>query len=178
MSLTSVGFVLLVMPLTMALAAPVSGWISDTIGSRLLATGGMLLIAVALFLMSTLSVSSNVTTVILFLFLLGLGMGLFSSPNTSSVMGCVEREQLGVASGTISTMRTVGQSLSLAVMGAVMALFSSTLVIESVFGGGSANVEAQDFVNGMRAAFLVASAIAVLGAIASSARPSGDQCPP
>jgi len=178
MGLTSVGFVLLVMPLTMALAAPISGWLSDTIGSRLLATGGMLMIAAALLLLSTLTVSSDVTSVILFLLLLGLGMGLFSSPNTSSVMGCVRREQLGVASGTISTMRTVGQSLSLAIMGAVMALFSSTLVIESVFGGGTADVAAQDFVNGMHAAFLVASAIAVLGAIASSARPSGDQCPP
>ena len=64
-------------------------------------------------------------------------MGLFSSPNTSAVMGCVRKEQLGVASGTLATMRTVGQSLSLAVMGALMAVAASSAVVSQLFSGSN-----------------------------------------
>src|SRR4030067_868187 len=59
--------------------------------------------------------------IIVGLVLLGLGLGFFSSPNTNAIMGSVERKFFGVASGTLSTMRTFGMVLS---MGIVMVLFS------------------------------------------------------
>lgn len=56
--------------------------------------------------------------------LIGAGLPLLSrlTPTTSAVMGSVARSQLGVASGTIGTMRFLGQALSIAVLGAVASL--------------------------------------------------------
>lgn len=168
------GIILLVMPLTMAITAPLSGVASDSIGSRFLATGGMVLISAGLVVLSLLQTDSSMLHVGLGLLLLGVGMGLFSSPNTSSVMGCVPRDQLGVASGTISTMRTVGQSFSLAIMGAVMSVVAGAAVVEAVFGGGTDPVDLGGFMAGMQAAFLVAAVIALVGAITSSTRPPAE----
>ena len=55
------------------------------------------------------------------LVILGTGFGLFTSPNTNAVMSSVERKYYGVASGTVSTMRLLGQMFS---MGLAMMLFA------------------------------------------------------
>jgi MFS family permease len=51
----------------------------------------------------------------------GVGMGIFQSPNNSAVMGAVPRERLGVASGLLSITRTLGQTMGIAVLGALWA---------------------------------------------------------
>ena len=135
MSLYATGLVLLSMPVVMSVLSPISGWISDKVGSRVLASTGMFLMAAGLLLMSTLSVSSSAAEVVAWFVLMGVGMGLFASPNTSAIMGCVERDRLGVASGTLSTMRTVGQSMSLAIMGALIATATSTELVSALFMG-------------------------------------------
>ena len=167
------GAVLLATPITMAILAPIAGWASDRVGSRLLSSSGMVIITIVLLLLSRLNEASSVALVTLYLLLLGVGMGLFSSPNTSAVMGCVQKKDLGVASGMLSTMRTTGQSFSLAVVGAVMATVASTSIISSLFSGTDTSqieVEAAAFVQGMSAAFMVCAAIAATGAVFSFAR--------
>lgn len=174
------GVVLLSMPLVMSILSPVSGWLSDRIGSRILASSGMFLVALGLLLLSTLGENSTSAAIVAYLVVIGVGMGLFASPNTSAVMGCVERTQLGVASGTLSTMRTVGQSLSLAVMGAMIATAASTELLSSLFMGmplADGGEAASEFVRGMALAFQVSAGIAVVGALTSLARgPSPAQC--
>ena len=173
LSVLQTGLVLLSMPVTMAIVAPISGWSSDRIGSRLLSTLGMVIVAAGLVLLSTLNEGSSLGLVVLGLVVLGIGMGMFASPNTSAIMGCVRKDQLGVASGTISTMRTVGQSLSLVIMGAVIAAVAGPEVANLIFGGGSivdiALIQ-DEFLQGMSAAFLVGATIALIGAITSSVR--------
>jgi len=167
------GTILLATPATMAILAPIAGWASDRVGSRVLSTAGMVIIAVGLLLLSGLGLDSSPALVTLYLLILGVGMGLFSSPNTSAIMGCVEKKNLGVASGMVSTMRTTGQSLSLAVVGAVIATVASTSVISSLFSGASPldiALEAPAFVHGMSSAFIVCAAIAAIGAVFSFAR--------
>jgi EmrB/QacA subfamily drug resistance transporter len=173
------GFVLLVMPLTMAVLSPISGWASDRIGSRLLASAGMAIIAVGLLFMSTLTTSSDVLYIGSGLLVIGIGMGLFSSPNTSAVMGCVDRKRLGVASGTLSTMRFVGQAVSLAIMGAIIASVAGPDFIASLtVGTANSAVSADAFVRGMDAVFLVGSAIAAVGTVTSLARGRPEKCAP
>jgi EmrB/QacA subfamily drug resistance transporter len=167
------GVILFVMPVTMAVLSPISGWLSDRIGSRLLASVGMGAVCVGLLLISTLSLSSSSADVALRLFIIGFGMGLFSSPNTSAVMGSVEKNQLGIASGTLATMRFLGQSLSLALMSAVFATFLSSSVLSALFVGvnpstlGSAT---QGFVDAMRIAFVIAAIISAAGVATSLVR--------
>lgn len=170
------GVILFVMPVAMVVLSPVSGWLSDKIGSRILSSLGMALICAGLFWTSTLSLTSTSLDVALRLFVLGFGMGLFSSPNTSSVMGSVEKSHLGVASGTLGTMRVLGQSMSLAMMGAVFATFISSSALSALFIGVNpstlavANVA---FVEGMQSAFIISAIIAVIGLVISLARGTG-----
>jgi EmrB/QacA subfamily drug resistance transporter len=167
------GGILLATPIMMAILAPLSGWTSDRIGSRFLSTLGMVVIAIGLLLLSTLTVDTSTEVVILYLMVLGAGMGLFSSPNTSAIMGSVERRQLGVASGTLATMRTTGQALSLAVTGAVVATVASSKVVSLLFIGTDPSqvaVESSAFIHGMSLAFVVCAGIALVGAIFSVVR--------
>jgi EmrB/QacA subfamily drug resistance transporter len=166
------GLILIALPVPMAVISPFSGWLSDRIGSRLLASMGMGLMCVALVFLSQLALTTPLSYLTAVLFVLGVGMGLFSAPNTSSVMGSVDRSHLGIASGTISTMRFVGQSLSLAVMGAVAATVIPPQVFSSIFGGaGSAGPASADvFLQGAGLAFLTGSAIALVGVFTSMIR--------
>ncbi len=178
-SLYLTGLVLLSMPLVMSVLSPISGWASDRLGSRVLASGGMVLVGVGLLLLSTLDQTASTLALLTYLIVVGVGMGLFSSPNTSAVMGCVRKEQLGVASGTLSTMRTVGQSLSLAVMGALIAVAASSAVVSQLFSGSADIISpliAGEFVKGMSLAFQVSALIAFIGAITSLARGPRSEC--
>lgn len=76
--------------------------------------------------------SSGLETV-LRLVVVGAAFGLFSSPNTSAVMGSVRQEKLGVGAGTLGTMRFMGQSIGLALLGAVMAATLPTQTLLAVF---------------------------------------------
>jgi hypothetical protein len=139
----------------------------------------MVLVGVGLLLLSTLDQSSTTLALLAYLLVIGVGMGLFSSPNTSAVMGCVRKEQLGVASGTLSTMRTVGQSLSLAIMGALIAVVASEGTVSQLFSGamgGTSVVVAAEFVSGMSLAFQVSALIAFAGALTSLARGTAQDC--
>ncbi|MCG7844433.1 MAG: MFS transporter [Methanomassiliicoccales archaeon] len=175
MSILSTGFILLVMPVTMAVISPISGRMSDRLGSRTLATGGMLMVAIGLLSMLTLDLDSSQSYIAFLLFILGLGMGLFSTPNTSAVMGCVKRTQLGLASGTISLMRIVGMSLSLVVMGMAISVFGSPEVMNALSGGTGMELDPLVFLTGMRASLIISAVISLIGVFTSSLRPSG--CP-
>jgi EmrB/QacA subfamily drug resistance transporter len=166
------GTILLTMPVTMAVLSPFAGWLSDRLGSRSLASGGMFIIAFGLLWLSFIGLSSPVWFVVAGLVIIGLGMGMFSSPNTSAVMGSVERRQLGVASGTVATMRFVGQSMSLAIMGAIVASIAGMASLSGLFSGlpMDIGIDASAFVEGLRAAFLVSAGIAMIGGFTSLAR--------
>jgi EmrB/QacA subfamily drug resistance transporter len=168
------GLILISMPVPMALLSPISGWLSDRFGSRLFASIGMGLICASLVLMSQLGLNTPLSYVIGTLFMMGVGMGLFSAPNTSSVMGSVERPSLGAASGTLSTMRFMGQSLSLAIMGAVAATVVPPNVLSAVLVGTVGNmVPTNAFLKGESRAFLVAAAVALVGTFTSTVRGNG-----
>ena len=104
--------------------------------------------------------------------MVGVGFGLFSSPNTSAVMGSVQQEKLGVAAGTLGTMRFMGQSIGLALLGAVMAATLPTQALLAVFAGltSQGSLAVSEFVMGMRNFFLIAAGIGVIGTLASTTR--------
>ena len=54
--------------------------------------------------------------------LVGFGFSLFSSPNTNAILSSVDRKYLGAASGTVATMRVVGQMFSMGIVTLVFAL--------------------------------------------------------
>ena len=115
------GAILVFQPVVMAVGSPFAGRLSDRIEPRIVASAGMALTAVGLFLLTLLHEDSSLAFIIADLILLGLGFALFSSPNTNAVMSSVEKRFYGVAAGTLGTMRLTGQMLS---MGIAMLIFA------------------------------------------------------
>lgn len=117
------GLILVAQPIIMAITAPIAGRMSDRIDARIIATTGMATVTLALFTMTFINSTTPITNIIIGLAVLGLGFGLFSSPNTNVIMGSVERRFYGVASATVSTMRLIGQTMSIGIATLVFALF-------------------------------------------------------
>jgi len=110
--------------------SPLSGYISDRIGSRLLCTLGMLVMSIALFMLSMLTPSHAYISVALPLALVGIGTGIFISPNNSIIMSAISKAYRGVASGTVATSRNIGMVLGVAMSGLI---FNS--IFHSLSGG-------------------------------------------
>jgi EmrB/QacA subfamily drug resistance transporter len=117
------GLILLCQPVVMALSSPLAGRFSDRIEPRLLASAGMALTCLGLLVLVSLDADSGLWLVVLILLMHGLGFGLFSSPNTNAVMGAVEKNAYGIASGIMSTMRVMGQMLSMCICMLIMTNF-------------------------------------------------------
>ncbi|MCX9025337.1 MAG: MFS transporter [Candidatus Methanoperedens sp.] len=120
-----VGIVFLAVPLVMSVASPFSGWLSDRTNSFLLSSIGIGISSVSILWLGYLTPTSGSIDVVLRLALLGLGMGLFMAPNNSIIMGALPKEKIGIAAGTLGTMRNMGMVIGIAVSGAV---FSSRYV--------------------------------------------------
>lgn len=117
------GLIMITQPLIMALLSPYMGRLSDRISPYKLASAGMALCALALFLLSFIKGDSSLLRIILNLSLVGVGFALFSSPNTNAVMACVEPKDYGVASSLLATMRNLGQSSNMAVLTFIISIY-------------------------------------------------------
>ena len=126
-------------------AGPISGWLSDTHGPRLLATTGMAIAASAFFGLALLPVDFTYWQMGLLLFASGSGMGMFASPNAAAVMNAVPPQNRGAASGMLATLQNTGQQLSLAIFFTVVILGLAAHLGASVPGAlGSAGVPSTD----------------------------------
>jgi len=124
------GLVLLVQPAIMTLLSSFTGALSDRVAPRFLASAGMAATAAGLLPMAWIDAATPLTWIVADLVLLGLGFAFFSSPNTSAVMGSVEKRHLGVASATLATMRLTGQVLSMGLAALVLSLVMGAVKIE------------------------------------------------
>jgi EmrB/QacA subfamily drug resistance transporter len=153
------GLVLTAQPIVMAIVAPLSGALSDRVGSRAPATAGMSLLTVGLVALGLLVEHGTLTSIAAALAVVGLGVGLFVSPNNSALMGAAPRHRQGIASGVLATARNAGMVLGVGFAGAVF-----TTVVANA-GSAAGAVPA-----GVRASLLAAAALAALGTITSATR--------
>ena len=114
-STVATGIMIMPMPLAMLLISPLSGMLSDRVGSRPLTTFGLLLVAGALLSMSTLDNNAQPVDFMWRMLILGIGTSIFSSPNTSVIMSAVPPERLGTASAAQTTARTIGNAIGYAI---------------------------------------------------------------
>jgi EmrB/QacA subfamily drug resistance transporter len=151
------------LPLTVLIVfvAPLAGRYSDKIGPRWLMGAGLVLLSASLLSFSTLGVDSSFWDIVPGLILGGFGMSLAMTPTTAAAMGSVPVDKAGVGSAVLNSMRQVGGSLGIALMGAIVA--SSVSVLPT-----SPEYPAQ-FVEGYHNALHVAAAIAIVGAVVAVA---------
>lgn len=156
---------MLVVPFIFLLAgAPIFGSLSDKIGSRLLCTAGMTILAAALFFFSIMPASTNGFPVFWRLVLVGVGTSMFSSPNNAIALSAVPVNRRGIAAALVATARNMGMIIGIAMAGAV---FSATFA--ATYPGQ--NLNAYNF--GMQAGFMAAfhramfwaGAVAAIGAV-------------
>jgi EmrB/QacA subfamily drug resistance transporter len=115
------GAVLTVVPVSLMVTSPISGWLSDRIGPRLPQVVGGALLAAGLFSLSLADGASSMTAIVASLVLEGAGMGFFQPPNNSAVMGALPAAKLGSGGGLLATARNVGMVVGVALGGALFA---------------------------------------------------------
>lgn len=164
------GWIMLGQPVMQACLSPLAGRLSDRIGSRALSTSGMLLTALGMTLLGLGATGASIAAIIGALAVVGVGMAAFSAPNTSAIMGSVDRSQLSVASAFLSSMRVTGQALSVAILGGIAACHLGHDGWRPLLRAGASSQAAAAFARGYRAAMLTGAALALLGAWASLAR--------
>jgi EmrB/QacA subfamily drug resistance transporter len=157
-SAQTAGLVLIASSVLMTVFTLLSGYISQRLQPRLVATLGMAFNSAALAMLIFLDNGTSLWYIVLALAVYGTGIGLFVSPNTNTIMGSVARRVLGVASGTLGTMRTAGMMLS---MGIVMILFS-------LYIGRAEITETYypQFLSSVRVGFIIFTALCIGGLVA------------
>lgn len=116
MSPTQAGIILMTQPIVMAFFSPISGKFSSYIEPQFLSSVGMFITAIGLLILSFITKLTSTYFIILTLLIIGFGFALFSTPNTNAVISSVDKSFYGIASAILSTMRTIGQSLSLSIV--------------------------------------------------------------
>ncbi|MEM2913776.1 MAG: MFS transporter [Candidatus Bathyarchaeia archaeon] len=156
------GLVLMAQPVMMTILSPFTGRLSDRIEPRVIASLGMTFTTLGLFLFIFLDKKTSLDLILTSLIFLGIGLALFSSPNTNAIMSSIEKKFYGVASGTLGTMRLVGQMLS---MGIVMLIFAVYM--------GKSQITPENyslFLMSVKNSFIIFTILCFLGIFASFAR--------
>src|SRR5207248_1625220 len=115
------GATFLPMTALIVLVAPAAGRIADRVGPRPLMGTGMTLLTGSLLLFATLDQRSTFWNMLPGLLLGGLSMAMTMAPTTSAAMAAVPVDKAGVGSAVINSMRQVGGSLGIAIMGTLVA---------------------------------------------------------
>ncbi|MEX0863521.1 MAG: DHA2 family efflux MFS transporter permease subunit [Acidimicrobiia bacterium] len=184
-----------VMPVaTLIIAAPLSARLTERFGSKLVVTTGLLIVAIALSVLATITVDTGYGRVALALVILGLGMGTTMAPATDSIMGSLPLAKAGVGSAMNDTTRQIGGALGVAILGSILASSYASAMAPVVAGlpaeaasvagdsiGGAMAVASQigeagaalvkdagaAFIGGMESAVWVAVGVALVGAVST-----------
>lgn len=151
------GLILLLQPVLMALLSPFTGSLSDRINPAILASSGMVLITIGLALLSVNVSFPSFWLIALALIIIGIGFALFTAPNNNAIMGSVTPKYYGAASSVVSTVRLIGQVLSVAII---------TLILSQ---SGTA-VNADWLADHIQEAFIVFTILCAIGIVPSAAR--------
>jgi hypothetical protein len=179
---------------TLIVAAALSSRLVDRFGTKIVVVTGLVIVSFALFLLTTLSITSGYLPVALSIATLGMGMGITMAPATDSIMGSLPLGKAGVGSAMNDTTRQVGGALGVAIVGSIMSSSYSSHMAGAVKGlpaaaaaaarnsvGAATAVAAKAgpvgasllraahvaYINAMGDAVMVAAGVALLGAIVS-----------
>lgn len=156
------GQILVVQPILMTIFSPITGKLSDKIDAGKVASIGMALISAGLFVIAFIDENSSIWFIISILFSFGIGYALFSSPNSNAIMSSVEKKYYGIASGTVGTMRLIGQMSSMGIAMMVFSIFIGKVEINSS--------NYHEFIHSIRTVFLIFAIFCFIGIFFSLAR--------
>lgn len=167
------GMLLAPMAISMMIISPISGYLSDKYGARILSSVGLLVSAVGLLGMMFITSTTSVAELVIWMLIMGIGSGMFFSPNTSAIMGMVPANKRGVAAGVRTMATNAGNVLSIAISMAIISSSISPDAMQALFIGtqvGSEGIAIGQFVSGLRMAFTISFIFSIIAAVISYLR--------
>jgi EmrB/QacA subfamily drug resistance transporter len=161
------GLLLAIPSVALMILGPISGTLSDRIGSRVLATGAAAFAAVTFFMISYFTENTSILYIAVTLLCVGIALGIFFPPNMNQILGQSKKDEEGVGSSIMTTMKNVGETLGIALMGTI-AIF--TVVTNEGFDPNTpvAQIPMGIIVEGFAVAFVAAAVITVAAVILSA----------
>ncbi|SKA74881.1 drug resistance transporter, EmrB/QacA subfamily [Clostridium sp. USBA 49] len=167
------GMLLAPLAVSMMIVSPISGYLSDKYGARILSSLGLLISAVGLLGMMFITENTSTFEIIIWMLIMGFGSGMFFSPNTSSIMGMVPADKRGIAAGLRTMANNAGNVLSIAISMAIVSSSISQEAMQALFVGtqvGSKGIAVDQFVLGLRTAFTISFIFSIIAAVISYLR--------
>jgi EmrB/QacA subfamily drug resistance transporter len=114
------GLAIAPLALVLLVVAPLSVIGVRRFGTKPIVSGGLVLIAVGLALLSRTTVHDTYLDALPWFGLIGIGVGLTMAPSTESIMGSLPKEEAGVGSATSDTSMQIGGALGVAILGTAL----------------------------------------------------------
>lgn len=156
------GLILITSPVFQTILSPVTGKLSDRHSPYLLASWGMAVSAMGIFALIFIRKDYPFPLFIAALVVIGIGFALFSSPNTNAIMACVDKKDYSVASSITATSRSIGHTLSMAIVTTVTAVIVGNVTL--------ASAPQEKILLAMRISFIVFTFLSILAIFFSSRR--------
>lgn len=168
LSPSSAGLMMTVSPIILAIVAPLSGYLSDKIGSEKISALGLSILSIGIISLVLFNVNTSLIIVGALVGLLSLGSGIFQSPNNSLIMSTVKKNELGIAGSINGLVRNLGTTTGIALSTNILYSRMSSKVGYKVSGyiDGRPDV----FIYAMRFVFTGIGLICLIGAILSIIR--------
>lgn len=162
------GIFMIIYPMTLSIVSPLSGTLSDKIGSEIIALIGLTMTSISFILMSTIHEATPIWIVGIYSVVMGIGNGMFQSPNNTLVMSTVKRNKLGIAGSVNALVRNLGMifgiTLGTTLLYSKMSSMLGYTVNNYIPGKDHVFISAMDFV------YIVAAVICFIGVIVSATR--------
>ncbi|HEY6537285.1 MAG TPA: MFS transporter [Candidatus Nitrosocosmicus sp.] len=164
------GIYLIPISLSLAISAPISGWLYDRYNLRLIIPTGLLISAIGFLILTTIGPKISLYNGMLPLVLIGAGMGIFASPNRASIMSSVPPYRRGVAAG-ISTMLVMsGSSFSIGMVFLIFVQFMPSYQVQRIFVGSytsisNSNLFINNFINSLHFIFFMSAMLMIISII-------------
>ncbi|MEN6290944.1 MAG: MFS transporter, partial [Methanobacterium sp.] len=153
------GLIVSIQSIMMVIVSPFAGRLSDKIDPRNVSTAGMVITTIGVALMTLIDYNNASYLGVLSLIIFGAGIGLFYSSNTKVVMSAVDKKYFGIASATLSNVRSMGQIFGMGIV---------TLIVSAILG----NVQIMpsnypELFTSIKIAFVAIAALSAVGIFTS-----------
>lgn len=166
------GILMIIFPISVVFVAPLSGYMSDKIGSQILTLLGLITTVLGLILLSFLNENSTYLNIIISIGIVGIGNGLFQSPNNAIIMSLAAKEKLGIAGSINALTRNLGMVFGIVISIALLYYKMSAKIGYNVqsYVVGRPDV----FIYAMKFIYLTAAAVCSIGVMLTFIRMVGN----
>lgn len=118
---TSSGAIMTPLTFTIAILSIITGVVVSKLGRyQLMAVIGAVVLGASLFLMTQLNAATSSLTITIYVFLIGIGLGILMPLTNVTTQNVLPRARLGVGTGAVSFLRSMGSTLATAVLGTIV----------------------------------------------------------